>query len=122
METITETKKLFSNLNELLNCVDYQLTAQQLINKRVCLKGEGWANIELTTELKDYICNQIAETLGGRQATKQNVKNTLLYSTPQHWGLNRIFINKYGDDFIKISYCAGQDYTAETNTIRKFLK
>jgi hypothetical protein len=122
METITETKKLFSNLNDLLNCVDYQLTAQQLINKRVYLKGEGWSNIELTTELKDYICSQIVEILGGRQATKQSIKNTLLYSTPQHWGLDRIHVDRYSDNFIKISYCAGQDHTLETNTIRKFLK
>lgn len=122
METITEAKKLFSNLNDLLNCVDYQLTAQQLINKRVYLKGEGWVNIELSAELKDFICSEIAETLGGRQTTKQSIKNTLLYSTPQHWGLDRIHVDRYNDNFIKISYCAGQEHKLETNIIRKFLK
>lgn len=122
METITEAKKLFSNLNDLLNCVDYELTAQQLINKRVYLKGEGWSDIELTTELKDYICSEIVEILGGRQTTKQSIKNTLLYSTPQHWGLDRIHVDRYNDGFININYCAGQDYPIEIKTIRKFLK
>jgi hypothetical protein len=122
METITIKKVLFNNLDELFNNAGQQVTAQQLINKRMYLNGIGWADIELTTELKELICNQIAETLGGRNATKISVKNSLMYGTPQHWGLNRVLLEKYDERPAVFKYCAGQDYTAETNAIRKFLK
>lgn len=122
METLTITKKVFNTLTDLLNNTDQQITGQQLINRRVYLKGEGWANIEFTDELREQICNDIAETLGGRNATKQSIKNTLRYGTPQHWGLSRILLSQYGNGTPRLKYCAGQDYRAETKAIRNYLK
>jgi hypothetical protein len=122
METIVITKKLFNNLNEIFNNSGQQVTAQQLINRRIYINGCGWSDIELTNELNEQIAEQIAESLGGRSATKQSIKNVLRYSKPQHWGLNRMLLNKYGNNNAYFSYCAGQDYSAETNAIRKALK
>jgi hypothetical protein len=122
METITQTKKLFSNLSEILNNTSTQVTAQQLINRRIYINGEGWQDIELTDEFNNNLAEQIAETLGGHRATKESIKYTLMYARPQHWGLNRVLLEQYNDSAPRFNYCAGQDYTTETNTIRKALK
>lgn len=121
MKTITETKQVFENLTELLNYSQGQITAQQLINKRIYLKSQGWTSIELSDELMENIISQIVETLGGRNSTKSSIKNVLRYSKPQHWGLNRILLEQYDNSEPCFKYCAGQDYTWETNTIRRFL-
>ena len=122
METITQTKKLFSNLNEVLSNAGTQVTAQQLINRRIYINNEGWQDIELTEEFNNHLADQIAETLGGHRATKESIKLNLMYARPQHWGLNRVLLVQYGESAPRFTYCAGQDYTAETNTIRKALK
>ena len=97
-----------------------QLTGQQLINRRANINGE-WQDFEVSEELSEEINNKIVEVLGGQQRTKRTIKNVLNYSKPQHWGLNRIHIEKYGNSPIKFSYCAGQDYPGELQTIRKYL-
>jgi len=76
------------------------------------------------TEIKNYselIAEDISNLIGGQSKTKENVLRNLLNSTPQHWGLGRIFLKKYGDNEPRFSYCAGQDYPAEIKLIRSYL-
>ena len=63
----------------------------------------------------DFFRNRIQEE-------EKSIKYTLMYARPQHWGLNRVLLEQYNDSAPRFNYCAGQDYTAETNTIRKALK
>jgi len=121
MRTITETKKVFTTLNELTENLSGQHSAQELINERVYLINEGWSSIAYSSELKEEIINLIVETLGGRNSTKSAIRNVLRYSKPQHWGLSRILLVQYENSPPRLSYCAGQDYVSETNTIRRYL-
>lgn len=46
MQTITETKILFSTLAELLTATKgHQITAQELINRRTYINGKGWGTL-----------------------------------------------------------------------------
>jgi len=115
--------KTYNSLQELFNDFDFknnQLNAQQVINKRAFINGD-YQNFELSTEASLELVDMILDILGGRSQTKSNMKSTLLYSTPQHWGLGRLLFAKYGDSPVRLSYCAGQDYPGELSTIRKFL-
>jgi hypothetical protein len=113
--------KKFTTLQELFEATKgSQLSAQQLINRRAFINGE-WSDFEVSDELSDEITEKILEVLGGQSRTRINMRYTLRRATPQHWGLARIFIEKYGDSSIRFSYCAGQDYPAELQQIRKFL-
>lgn len=115
--------KTFNTYAEILAATKgHQVTAQELINGRTRIEPEGWQSIELTTELKEKLCNDISECLGGWQATKKQVKNSLMFSRPQHWGLSRIFLEQYNGNEPFLSYCAGQDYPSEIKTIRNAIK
>ena len=127
MKTYTIEKKEiphFDTLSEIFeaaksNGSQHQVTGQELINGRTHVFGH-WQEIHLSDELRQNICNDIAETLGGQSKTKAQIKNVLRFGRPQHWGLNRVFIEKYtGDAYLK--YCAGQDQVWETREIRKAL-
>jgi hypothetical protein len=113
--------KKFTTLEELYSATNgHQLSAQELINRRSMIYGE-YQNFEVSDELSEEINGRIIEVLGGQHRTKNTMYNTLRRSTPQHWGLCRIFIEQYGDSPIRFSYCAGQDYPAELAQIRKYL-
>jgi hypothetical protein len=113
--------KKFTTLTELFEATKgHQLSAQELINRRSMINGE-WQNFEVSDELSEEINDKIIEVLGGQHRTKNTMYNVLRRSSPQHWGLGRIFIEKYGDSPIRFSYCAGQDYPAELAQIRKYL-
>ena len=85
--------------------------------------GTPWSSkIKLTDELKEQICDQVSELLGGHHSTRVKVYNNLMSNTPQHWGLDRILVEQYGKSPAKLKYCAGQHYSEELNTIRTFLK
>lgn len=121
MKTLEKTITVFESLNEVLAATDHQITAQELLNGRMYLNGSGWTDIELSNTLKEQVANEVSELLGGRNNTKAQVKRALLHRRPQHWGLERVILEKYGKEPF-LSYCAGQDYTWETNNIRTYLK
>ncbi len=102
-------------------CKGHQVTAQELINGRAYINGEGWQDIELDSDFKSQLADLLSELYGGHSKTKNAVYNTLKYGTPQHWGLSRTFIEDYGTG-AQIKYCAGQDYIWECNAIRTALK
>lgn len=106
-----------NNLRELLQNAKSQVTAQDLLNGNI-YTSEGWTKFEL--EDKTELFSLIAETLGGHKKTKDFIKWNL-YKKPQHWGLSRIFFNLRNDK-ICCTYCAGQDYQAETQLIRNYIK
>lgn len=105
------------NLKEILQTAKNQVTAQHLINGKI-YTSEGWTNFDL--EDKTELFSLISDALGGHQKTKDSIKWNL-YKNPQHWGLSRIFLS-LRDNKIYCSYCAGQDYQAETQLIRNYIK
>lgn len=121
MKTIEKTLIQFNTLSEVLKATDHEVNAQELLNGRMYLNDLGWTDIELSDSLKEKVASDVSEVLGGRSATKAQVKRSLLHRRPQHWGLERVILENYaGEPFL--SYCAGQDYTWETNKIRTYLK
>jgi len=108
--------KTINSLQHLERVADGQITAQKLINRRLNINGKGWCDITYKDNLYFEICQKIADVLGGRGDSHKNILNTMLFSRPQMWGLDRIILNKG-----KFSYCAGQDYPSELRSIRKFL-
>lgn len=112
----------FKTLEQVKRRVNQQATVQQLLNERMNVSGQGWVKIKLTDELKEQICDQVSELLGGHHSTRVKVYNNLMSNTPQHWGLDRILVEQYGKSPAKLKYCAGQHYSEELNTIRTFLK
>lgn len=123
METTTQNTPQFSTLEEVFNAASEQITIQELLNGRIYLISKGWSTITITRELRNYIAQNIAEKLGGRGNTPEVIKNALQRQhPPQHWGLSRFVIEKYGDTKPCIVYIAGQDSTWEYREIRKYLK
>ena len=117
MQTIEQTIVLINSVDELRKLATEQITAQQVINKRLYINGLGWQSVDFSDEFSGWFIDEVGDLLGGRAATRHSVKLSLKYCKPQHWGLNRIFLEDRG-----WVYCAGQDYTSELNTIRKALK
>lgn len=123
MQTVTETKKHFNTLLELVRATNearHQLTAQEVINGRTFLL-DGWQNISLSHDVLVELADGVSKSLGGFNRTKELVRNTIIYGRPQHWGLSRIFFREYEGKVI-ILYCAGQDYVWETKQIRNAIK
>ena len=114
--------KTLKTLEQIKRFESTQVTVQQLLNGRMYLKGKGWSDVRLTDDLKKSICDDVSELLGGRGKTKSNVFTSLMYNNIQHWGLDRIFLEKYGKSEPRFVYCAGQDMTYELNQIRTALK
>lgn len=114
--------KTFKSLNQLFAAAKkHQITAQELINERSFVFGQ-WQNIKLTDELKNEVINQILSILGGWEKNKKYIEYNLRNSSPQHWGLTRILLSKYGKNNASFSYCAGQSYPDELKSIRKYLQ
>ena len=122
MGTITKKVIQFSSYDDILKHAGQQVTAQQLINGRMYLKDKGWTDVEISHELRAKLATDISDKLGGRYTTREQVKNTILWGRPQHWGLQRVFLEKYGEGQPFITYCAGQDHVLECNAIRTALK
>lgn len=112
--------KTLNTLQEALNTCKGQLTAQNIINGRIYSKN-GWEGFEINNELLKEVAEQVSNNLGGHQKTKDAVFNTILFRTPQHWGLDRMFIEERSGRLIFI-YCAGQDGQLEKSQIRTYLK
>ena len=98
----------------------HQVTAQEIINRRTFLDGE-WQTIDLTDRCEDELVSSILDVLGGWTKNQARMSRVLRNSRPQHWGLTRIFIEKFGDSPVRVSYCAGQDYPWELRQIRQYL-
>lgn len=77
MEIITKTIPVVLSLQQVLEIADHQVTAQELLNERLYIKGQGWGEISLAPEFRVQIAENIAERLGGRQATKNAQMNNL---------------------------------------------
>ena len=113
--------KTFSTLDELFTAADgHQVTAQELINGRTHVFGE-WQDIDLSDELRNEVINQISELFGGREVSKSYIRQNLKNSKPQHWGLSRTVVEKYGDKPAKMNYITGQDFVYESRVIRNYL-
>lgn len=113
---------LISDINQLAAFAKaHQLTAQQVINGRIYIDGQGWTSVEFTDELADKLKSMIVDALGGQTRTQVRIANVLRCDKPQHWGLSRLFLEQYQDNAPRFHYCAGQDYPAELRTIRQFL-
>lgn len=122
----TETAAAKTEINtfeqfKVLAGKNHQITAQEVINGRSYINGQ-WQEVNFSDSFKDAFILSIITLLGGWERTKFDIANTLRYSKPQHWGLGRIFLEQYGESPARWNYCAGQDYPAELQTIRKALK
>lgn len=120
METTTKART-FATLDEI-HAATTQTSAQQLLNGRICLKDEGWADIELTTELREHVVNEVVALAGGHRQTRERMWRALTYETRQHWALGRMFVEKYNESPARLRYCAGQDYPSEMAQLRAALK
>ena len=115
--------KTFKNLNQVYKAAGQQVTAQSLLNNKMYLKNKGWSTIKLTDELREEIAQRCADIFGGWTTTKRQVFNHLMSNqTPQHWGLEKVLLSKYGNKKARFSSCAGQDQQYESNIIRTALK
>lgn len=113
--------KTFNTYQELIEATGNQLTAQQVINKRVYIKADNWQAVEFTPEFMDHFNKDILNVIGGHQQTRARLRSVLEYSKPQHWALARIILNDYGQG-ARFTYCAGQDHPAELQQLRNYLK
>ena len=99
-----------------------QVTAQQVVNQRLYNKVTGWTDVIIDGELLSKMANEVSQLLGGRHATRDAVDRNLFFNKPQHWGLERIVLEQYGDNPPRWAYIAGQDYPSEVRAIRNYLK
>ncbi len=116
--------KTLKNLKEVFAAADQQVTAQDLLNGRLYLKGKGWSEVKLSDELKETVISSIVETAGGREQTKVRMYAKMRNARPQHWAIARFLLSSYktvrnGDPYF--SYCAGQDQQWEMKELRKHL-
>jgi hypothetical protein len=118
MNTTFENQLVLNSLDDLLNVIDMQLTAQDIVNGRAYFKNVGWTNFEFHD--KDKVFKMIADCLAGHLVTREEIKRNL-YKKPQHWGLKRILFD-FRNNKIICNYCAGQDYQSERQIIRNYLK
>lgn len=114
-------REVYTSLDQIYeDAQPHQVTGQELLNGRTHICGQ-WQVINLSDELREQVISKIAETAGGRQATKVKVYNALRYGRPQHWALSRFLLVKYSNP-AHFSYCAGQDMTYEMRDLRNSLK
>ena len=111
----------FETLDQLKAAESGQITAQEILNGRAHVNGQ-WQNIEVSDELRTVVIEAIVRMVGGRGDTPNTVRWRLKVERPQHWALDRFFVEKYGDKPAKLRYCAGQDQTHEMRILRDYLK
>jgi len=110
------TKRNYKSIESLKDKTQSDVNLYNLISKRVYLKTDGWVttNNILTDELIDKVC----DLLGGQHKTRERISIVLKNQTFSKWYLERIMYNFKRKCF---TYCAGQDYPAELQEIRKDL-
>lgn len=95
-----------------------QFNLEHLNHNRASINGIGWSDISIDETFKAESLQQIADIIGGREATKAKVLRNLTNNTVNGWFLQRfIYMPKYD----RWSYCAGQDYPSEIASIRRKL-
>lgn len=114
-----KTIKNYKQLKKL--SVTHQVTAQEIINSRLYITETGWTTVMFPPEFMKQFADEVSFLLGGREKTKRDVRRTILFSKPQHWGLSRVILSEY-DGNIGWEYIPGQDGTWEKNRIRTYLK
>ena len=111
----------FETLEQLKAAETGQITAQEILNGRAHVNCH-WQDIEISDELRTEVINAIVAMVGGRGDTPNTVRYRLKRERPQHWALERIFIQKYGEKPARLYYCAGQDQTYEMKCLRDYLR
>ena len=114
----------FQTLDELyLAAEGHQTNLQEIIDNRAYVFGQ-YQDIEISQELKNTTIDLVVEIIGGTKATKEILKNKLLWGGKlRHWSFFRFVISKYYEDkSAKFEYCCGQDWDSEIKDIKKFLK
>ena len=109
-------KRTYKNIDNLAKNVS-QVTAQTLISQRAYFNGVGWE--EINNLMTDEIAQEIADLLGGRNATKETIVRVLTTQRFSAWYLERII---YDEKRKQWTYCAGQDYPYEIKQIRNDLR
>lgn len=97
-----------------------QLTAQKILNGRAILNGR-YQDFAITPELRAQVIDKLTDAIGGRKDTPARVRRCLTAERPQHWALERFYLEKYGDRPAYLSYGAGQDQTYEMRALRQYL-
>jgi hypothetical protein len=111
----------FEKLDELFTATEgRQINAQEILNGRAHILGQ-WQSITLSNKLRDEVVESVASSVNARGENKFRVLRCLRNEHPQHWALERFFLDKYGDRPARLSYCAGQDMTWEMAQLRKKL-
>jgi hypothetical protein len=100
----------------LKNCGS-QLNVEQALCGRFYHKTHNWVTIPLSLAENHYLLEIAADAIGGRNRT--GVMRGLR-RTAGHWALRRLLFRET-DGKIVCRYCAGQDYPAELNELRKHL-
>lgn len=114
--------RTFNTLEDIFEATKgSQFTAQQFINRRANIDGV-WQDFEVSNDLRLKVGREIADLYGGREQSRWSIQVSINSCRPQHWGLSRTILEKYGDSPARFSYCAGQDYRYELSEIRKALK
>jgi hypothetical protein len=114
--------KTFMTLDELFRAAGtHQVTAQEILNERTHVYG-NWQEIQIPHTLRGQVCQRLSEIFGGVKSTQERVYANLMKDNRQHWGLKRVFLEKYGNSSAHLSYCAGQDMLEEIKSIRNDLK
>ena len=112
--------KTLSTYSDVLTIAGQQVTAQQLLNQRLYIEGEGWGEVCLSPSFRKQVITDVCNVLGGHLKTRARIESNLTYRKPQHWGLERIMLYGRGTKAC-LSYCAGQDYYYELKQIRRAL-
>lgn len=110
-----KTKRNYKNIESLKNKVN-NLSLYNLMNKTIYINGVGF--IKTNNLLTDELIDQVCELLGGRYKTRERIATVLSNQTFSKWYLERIMYDFKRKCF---TYCAGQDYPAELQEIRKDL-
>ena len=110
--------KAYKNPTTLKNAArsTTQLNASEVINKRYHNKLTGWSKLNLSDTEQEKFIRKLVDAIGGRKKTY--LIRLFTYSRPNHWALRRFFISPSDG---RITYCAGQDYIAELNELRRYL-
>ena len=121
MKAAAAKRLTFATLEEL-HAVTSQTTAQQVLNGRIHHNAHGWVDVDIAPELRKQVIDSVVEIAGGHHATRAAIRRNLENGNPQHWALDRMHVDKYGDNPAEVRYCAGQDYTYEMGQLRAALK
>jgi hypothetical protein len=114
-----ENTTVIHNESELIELIkDNQTSIYNVLNNRAYVKGKGHTQVFFSAEIKDLLFKLTVNVIGGRNQLK--VRRFLNNGEYKHYTLERLFIESYNDK-ISVSYCAGQDYTAELSNLRKFI-